>query len=36
MHRRDQFRAAPDSVNKMRALVADGKMDFVMGQVTVA
>ena len=34
MHRRDQFRAAPDSVNKMRALVADGKMDFVMGQVT--
>jgi thioredoxin reductase (NADPH) len=34
MHRRDQFRAAPDSVNKMRALVADGKMDFVLGQVT--
>jgi thioredoxin reductase (NADPH) len=34
MHRRDQFRAAPDSVNKMRALVAEGKMDFVMGQVT--
>jgi thioredoxin reductase (NADPH) len=34
MHRRDQFRAAPDSVNKMRALVSDGKMDFVLGQVT--
>jgi thioredoxin reductase (NADPH) len=34
MHRRDQFRAAPDSVNKMRALVDAGKMDFVMGQVT--
>jgi thioredoxin reductase (NADPH) len=34
MHRRDQFRAAPDSVNKMRALVDEGKMDFVMGQVT--
>ncbi|MGZ5805331.1 MAG: NAD(P)/FAD-dependent oxidoreductase [Xanthobacteraceae bacterium] len=30
----DQFRAAPDSVNKMRALVDEGKMDFVMGQVT--
>src|SRR5436190_23503038 len=27
LHRRDDFRAAPDSVNKMRALVADGKMD---------
>ena len=36
MHRRDQFRAAPDSVNKMRALVTEGKMDFVIGQVTVA
>jgi thioredoxin reductase (NADPH) len=34
MHRRDQFRASPDSVNKMRALVADGKMDLVLGQVT--
>ena len=33
MHRRDQFRAAPDSVNKMRALVADGRLDFVLGQV---
>ena len=34
MHRRDQFRAAPDSVNKMHALVAEGKMDFKLGQVT--
>ncbi len=34
IHRRDQFRAAPDSVNKMRALVAAGKMDFKLGQVT--
>jgi thioredoxin reductase (NADPH) len=34
MHRRDQFRAAPDSVNKMRALVADGKINLKLGQVT--
>src|ERR1700733_13670470 len=34
LHRRDQFRAAPDSVNKMRALLADGKIDFKLGQVT--
>ncbi|MDE1900828.1 MAG: NAD(P)/FAD-dependent oxidoreductase [Alphaproteobacteria bacterium] len=27
IHRRDEFRAAPDSVGKMRALVAEGKMD---------
>ena len=33
LHRRDEFRAAPDSVNKMRALVGDGKMDLVLGQV---
>jgi thioredoxin reductase (NADPH) len=33
MHRRDQFRAAPDSVNKMRALVAEGKIDLKLGQV---
>jgi thioredoxin reductase (NADPH) len=33
MHRRDQFRAHPDSVNKMRALVDDGKMNFTTGQV---
>ena len=34
VHRRDDFRGAPDSVNKMRALVADGKMDLKIGQVT--
>jgi len=33
MHRRDEFRAAPHSVEQMRALVADGKMDLVLGQV---
>ena len=32
IHRRDDFRAAPDSVNKMRALVADDKMDLHIGQ----
>ncbi len=34
LHRRDQFRAAPDSVNKMRALLAEGKIAFKLGQVT--
>ena len=34
MHRRDEFRAAPHSVEQMRALVADGKMDLRIGQVT--
>jgi len=34
LHRRDEFRAAPDSVKKMRELVADGKMQFKLGQVT--
>ena len=34
LHRRDQFRAAPDSVNKMMALVKEKKIDFVLGQVT--
>jgi thioredoxin reductase (NADPH) len=34
VHRRDEFRGAPDSVNKMRALVANGDMDLVIGQVT--
>jgi thioredoxin reductase (NADPH) len=33
LHRRDAFRAAPDSVNKMRALVSDKAMDFELGQV---
>jgi thioredoxin reductase (NADPH) len=34
VHRRDDFRGAPDSVNKMRALVASGAMDLKIGQVT--
>ena len=34
LHRRSEFRAAPDSVNKMMALVNEGKIDFVLGQVT--
>lgn len=33
VHRREEFRAAPDSVNKMRALVDAGEMDFIIGQV---
>lgn len=33
IHRRDQFRAAPDSVAKMHALVNAGKMDLVIGQI---
>jgi thioredoxin reductase (NADPH) len=33
IHRRDAFRAAPDTVAKMRALVEAGKMDLVIGQV---
>jgi len=34
LHRRDEFRAAPHSVEQMRALVAGGKMDLTIGQVT--
>ncbi len=34
LHRRREFRAAPDSVNKMMTLVGEGKIDFVQGQVT--
>jgi thioredoxin reductase (NADPH) len=34
LHRRDDFRAAPDSVKKMRELVAAGQMQFRLGQVT--
>jgi thioredoxin reductase (NADPH) len=34
IHRRSEFRAAPDSVNKMMALAKDGKIDLVLGQVT--
>ena len=34
LHRRAEFRAAPDSVNKMMAVVNEGKIDLVLGQVT--
>jgi thioredoxin reductase (NADPH) len=33
IHRRDEFRAAPDSVGKMRGLVSEGKLKFQTGQV---
>lgn len=33
VHRRDDFRAAPDSVNKMRALVAAGKAELHIAQL---
>lgn len=33
VHRRDDFRAAPDSVAKMRALVAEGKMQLKIAQL---
>jgi thioredoxin reductase (NADPH) len=32
IHRRDEFRAAPDSVSKMRALAAEGRLKFILGQ----
>lgn len=34
IHRRDEFRAAPDSVEKMRALAAAGTIDLRFGQVS--
>ena len=34
IHRRDDFRGAPHSVNAMRALVAQGAMDLAIGQVS--
>jgi thioredoxin reductase (NADPH) len=34
MHRRDDFRAAPHSVEQMRAMVAEGKISLKLGQVT--
>ncbi len=34
VHRRDDFRAAPHSVSRMRTLVAEGKVDLVIGQAT--
>ncbi|MDB5505446.1 MAG: NAD(P)/FAD-dependent oxidoreductase [Devosia sp.] len=33
VHRRNAFRAAPDSVNKMQALVAEGKISLLIGQI---
>ncbi len=34
MHRRDDFRGAPHSVEKMREMVVNGKVKLVIGQVT--
>ncbi|MGQ0673367.1 MAG: NAD(P)/FAD-dependent oxidoreductase [Hyphomicrobium sp.] len=34
LHRRDDFRGAPHSVEKMRGLVTDGKVRLLIGQVT--
>jgi thioredoxin reductase (NADPH) len=34
VHRREEFRAAPDSVNKMKALLADNKIRFELGQIS--
>ncbi|MGI9520239.1 MAG: NAD(P)/FAD-dependent oxidoreductase [Hyphomicrobiaceae bacterium] len=34
VHRRDDFRAAPHTVEQMRQLVADGRMELVIGQIT--
>ncbi len=34
VHRRDEFRAAPDSVNKMRELVAQGKVTLKIADIT--
>ena len=34
LHRRDDFRGAPHSVEKMRSLVAEGTVKLVIGQVT--
>ncbi|MBN1379980.1 MAG: NAD(P)/FAD-dependent oxidoreductase [Gammaproteobacteria bacterium] len=33
IHRRDQFRAAPDSVAKIHGLIEAGKMDLIIGQI---
>lgn len=34
VHRRDEFRAAPDSVEKMRHLVTQGRMELIIGQIS--
>lgn len=33
VHRRDAFKAAPASVNRMKELVGDGKVSFILGQI---
>ncbi|MEO5806916.1 NAD(P)/FAD-dependent oxidoreductase [Devosia sp.] len=33
VHRRDAFKAAPASVNKMKELVMEGKINFLLGQI---
>ena len=34
VHRRDAFKAAPASVNRMKELVMEGKVNFLMGQIS--
>jgi thioredoxin reductase (NADPH) len=34
VHRRDAFKAAPASVNRMKELVMEGKINFLMGQIS--
>ena len=34
VHRRDAFKAAPASVNRMKEMVAEGKVSFVLGQIS--
>jgi thioredoxin reductase (NADPH) len=34
LHRRDEFRGAPHSVERMRALVAEGKITLIIGQMS--
>jgi thioredoxin reductase (NADPH) len=34
IHRRDEFKAAPQSITKMRELCAAGKMQLIIGQIT--
>ena len=34
IHRRDEFRAAPDSVEKMKKLAAENKIKLIFGQIT--
>jgi thioredoxin reductase (NADPH) len=34
VHRRDAFKAAPASVNRMKELVGDGKVSFILGQIS--